>query len=108
PPGDSQVFQISIEPLSLTPGSLAASGIDSSWTRMELPKVNQNAASARVGDTLVIDLLVNPSTGQRIVDRISLRRSGLDGAIAEGRTPRDFALTDLQLDFLEPHVFVNG
>src|SRR5258708_5656028 len=68
PIGDQKVLQIRLEPPSLTAQQL---GVDPTWTKMLLPKYPV-APAVRVGETLAVDLLVNPSTGQKIVEYITL------------------------------------
>ena len=106
-PQGNQVFQIRIEPLNLTAQGLQERGINPGWAKMSLP-VYPMIPAVRLGDTLAIDLLVNRTTGQKIVDYITVRRTGFDGALASGGTPRDFTLADVELDFRQPRISING
>jgi hypothetical protein len=105
-PKGNSVFEVRIEPLGLGPERLKC-GTDSSWTRLPLPTYPLVPA-VRAGDTIAIDLLVNRSTGQKIVDYVSLRLSAFDAAVSSGETPRDFSLPDVQLTFREPRLSING
>jgi hypothetical protein len=100
-PRGSGTFQLRIEPLNLTAKQLEEIGADSSWTRLGLPKYPL-IPEVRVGDSVTIDLLVNPASGQKIVDYISLRRA-IDQSV-----PSDFSLTDAVLEMDSPKVMVNG
>lgn len=60
-----------------------------------------------VGETVALDLLINPATGQKVVDYLSVRRAS-PGQAAASETPHDFALADLQLNLSHPRIWVNG
>lgn len=100
-PRGSGTFQLRIEPLELTGKQLEEVGADASWTRLGLPRYPV-IPEVRVGDSLTIDLLVNPATGQKIVDYISLRRS-IDRSV-----PLDFSQSEAVLEMDSPKVTVNG
>jgi hypothetical protein len=61
--------------------------------------------NVRVGETIAIDLLVNPGTGQRIVDYVTLRRHG---DMDLRRPARDFRLSDVELTLLSPRISQDG
>ena len=95
------VFQLRILPLSLTPQQMAIHGIAETWTRLTLPKYPV-ISDVRAGDTVAIDLMVNPATGQKLVDYLTV-------AATQPQAPpdaRDFPAPDLFLN--HPRVFVNG
>lgn len=58
----------------------------------------------RLGDTVALDLLVNASTGQKVVDYLTL--SGR-GHIPDEREARDLSLADVELEVMDPQVTVN-
>jgi hypothetical protein len=74
------------------------------WTFLELPKYPV-ISNVKVGDTVALDLLVNPGTGQRIVDYLTLRRHGDMDLRHEAR---DFRLSDVELTVLSPRLFHDG
>lgn len=74
------------------------------WTFLELPKYPA-IPGVKVGDTVALDLLVNPGTGQKIVDYLTLRRRG---AMDLTRRPRDFQVTDADLMLFDPQVVLDG
>jgi len=100
PSGDGATVQIRIEPLHA-----AQHAVQSGWTQfgipMGLPKYPA-IPGLRVGDTVALDLLVNPATGQKIVDYLTLERQ------PEPARVHDFSLADVKLTLDKPRVFING
>jgi hypothetical protein len=74
------------------------------WKFLELPKYPV-IPGVKVGDTVALDLLVNPGTGQKIVDYLTLRRRG-DMDLT--RQPSDFQVSDADLRLFDPQVVVDG
>jgi hypothetical protein len=95
---DGKIAQLRIEPVRL-PGSMRAD-----WTLLELPKYPV-IPDVRVGDTVALDLLVNSTTGQKVVDYLTLRRHG---EMDLSRDARDFSLADVEMSLLQPRIWVNG
>jgi hypothetical protein len=62
----------------------------------------------RAGDVAAIDLLVNPATGQKVVEYLSVERADLDPNRITKTPPRDFGLDDVELFLDRPRVFANG
>lgn len=89
--------QLRIEPLKLSNPHVYSVG--SGWTMLALPKYPL-ISNLRVGDTVALDLLVNPATGQKIVDYLTLKRSET--------TAHDFSLGDVEMFLDQPRVQVNG
>ena len=105
PGSKSGGFQAHILPLGLTPQQMAKYGMPETWTRLSLPKYPV-VPEVRIGDTVAIDLLVNPHTGQKLVDYLTIQRTGQPLA---AERPRDFSLEDAAVLFLnDPRVSVNG
>jgi hypothetical protein len=102
PSADGTTVQIRIEPLHA-----AQHAVQSGWTQFGLPiglPKYPVIPGLRVGDTVAIDLLRNPVTGEKIVDYLSLeRRENPPAELA-----RDFALSDVELTLDRPRVWVNG
>lgn len=97
---DGQTAQIRIERLTLPDSKLPRDG----WTLLGLPKYPV-IPHVKVGETVALDLLVNPSTGQKVVDYLTLQRRG---SMDLSRPPHDFSLADVELTLMEPQVFLNG
>jgi hypothetical protein len=79
-------------------------GFHPGWTFLELPEYPV-IPNVKVGETVALDLLVNPSTGQKVVDYLTLRRRG---DIDLGRAPHDFTPADAELMLAQPRVFLDG
>jgi hypothetical protein len=97
PSANGNSAQIRIEPLHA-----AEHAVQSGWTRYGLPAGLPKypvIPDLKVGDTVVLDLLFNPATGQKIVDYLTLVRSG--GPATE--VAHDFSLADVQLSLNLPH-----
>ena len=62
----------------------------------------------RAGDTATVDLLINRTTGQKIVEYLSVERAALDPSQVAKEPPRDFTVDDVQLYVNNPRVWVNG
>jgi hypothetical protein len=103
PGPNPRILQVHILPLSLTPRQMAEQGFPETWTRLSLPKYPV-IPEVRVGDTLAIDLMANPKTGQKVVDYLTIQHTGPPAA---GRA-RDFTLADAGLSVNRPRLNVNG
>jgi hypothetical protein len=95
------VFELRISPLSLTPQQMAKRGIAETWTRLSLPKYPV-IPDVRAGDAVALDLMLNPATGQKLVDYLTVMPTQPQAP----SDPHDFPVADLFLN--HPHVFVNG
>jgi hypothetical protein len=96
----AQTCLLRILPLSFTPQQISTI---ETWTLQPLPKYPV-IPEVRVGDTVAIDILVNPATGQKLVDYLTLERAG---PVAPPH-PRDFTLADTDLSFYEPRLSIDG
>jgi hypothetical protein len=98
PSPDGNTVQLRIEPVK--PSNPPVFSALPGWTLLELPKYPV-IPKVRVGDTVALDLLVNPATGQKIVDYLTVVRR------TEGPS-HDFTLADVELTLMEPRVRLNG
>jgi hypothetical protein len=107
PSGARNQFRVSVQPLSMNKTSLRTTGGES-WTERKLARYPA-PQTMRLGDTLSLDLLVNPYTGQKVVDYFTLVDPGaeLRRQTAEGPV-RDFRAEDAQLQLKKPRLQVNG
>jgi hypothetical protein len=112
-------YRIEFQPLSLAPSDRqrvlgeAASG----FTLLPAPAFPA-AQTIRSGDVLALTLLTNATTGQKIVDYVTVQEPsrkfrGFDGVRERGFTfaagaPRDFTVADAELTIRDPRVTVNG
>ena len=95
-------YQVRIQPLNLTPEEMRAIRLEDTWTKLSLPQYPAIPA-ARVGDTVALDVLADTVTGRKVVDSLSFIRS-----TTEGPGPRDFALSDAELEVVSPRIRING
>lgn len=102
PGSASGTYQVNILPLSLTPQQMARRGYPETWTRLALPKYPA-IRDVGLGDTVAIDLLVNPSSGKKLVDYLTLVSTK-----AAVRRPHDFSAVEAELLLSDPSVIVNG
>jgi len=101
PSGDGNSAQLQIEPLTTSGHRIT---VGPGWTLTSLPKYPVGP-NVRVGDTVAIDLLKNPATGQKIVAYLTLKRGG---NIVRPRELRDFSLADVEMFLDRPRVTVKG
>ena len=106
PKNGSQAWQVRIEPFSLSATELAEMHVDPSWTYVPLLKYPL-VPEVRAGDSVAIDLLENPATGQKVVDYFVFKRSNAT-AVAEHSPLRDLSLADVQLRLDDFRISVNG
>src|SRR6185295_9688585 len=83
-----------------------------SWTQLPAPDWGGPAVrTIRAGEVLALDLLTNSTTGQKIVDYVTVKGSGFNPAwdfIYETGTAQDFRVEDAALELRTPYVSVNG
>lgn len=124
-------YDVSIEPLSepntyrMSFGELTLSAKDtyvlggdpSSWTSLPAPDWGGPAVrTVRAGEVLALDLLTNNTTGQKIVDYVTVQGPSAKPAsdpwhanfIYETGAPRDFRAEDAALEIRLPRISVNG
>ena len=76
------------------------------WRMIALPSVPPMQILSE-GDTLALDLFVNPSTGQKVVDYLKVERAQGRSLTASGPA-RDLALSDVSMELRRPNFSVNG
>ncbi len=102
PAGDGNTAELRIEPLHPSRAGEISAG--PGWTLLALPKYPV-IPGVKVGDTVALDLLVNAATGQKIVDYLTLKRTG---SVEMSDRAHDFSLGDVELSLMQPRVRVNG
>ena len=107
PKDGSQALQVRIEPFSLSATELAETQmVDPSWTPIPLLKYPV-VPDVRAGDTVAIDLLENPTTGQRVVDYLAFKLS--NPAVAAEPSPLgDLSLAEVELQLKNFRISLNG
>jgi hypothetical protein len=107
PKDGSQALQLRIEPFTLSATQLAeAQMVDPSWTPTPLLKYPL-VPDVRAGDTVAIDLLENPSTGQKVVDYLAFKRSN-PAAAPEPGPLGDLSLADVEIQLKDFRISLNG
>jgi hypothetical protein len=100
-------YRFTFLPLSLTPQKMEEI-FDSvkGWSILPLPR-NPATQVLNAGDTVALDLFVNPQTGQKIVDYI--RVQGGQGRLLGASGPaKDFSVEEAWLQISEPRLSING
>jgi hypothetical protein len=106
PKDGSEAMQVRIEPFSLSATELADSQmVDPSWTPIPLLKYPL-VPDVRAGDTVAIDLLENPATGQKVVDYLEFKRSS--PAAAAELPLGDLSLAEVELQLENFRISLNG
>lgn len=89
----------------------------SPWTLLPSPSFPK-PQTIQAGDVVALDLLVNKTTGQKIVDYVTIQEPDrrFDGFqwipprdfTYAGGSPRDFRLNDVELRLVSPRLTING
>jgi hypothetical protein len=97
-------FQLSFKPLTVTAMTRKFFDLDG-WDEIALPSV---PASKQLndGETVAMDLLVNPNTGERIVEYITV--SGSLKTKSAAAPARDLQVDDIQMSLQSPQLHING
>jgi hypothetical protein len=107
PKNGSPTLQVRIEPFSLSATEFEKMQmVDASWTYLPLLKYPL-VPEVRAGDTVAIDLLENPTTGQRVVDYLVFKRSSSPDA-ADLAPLEDLSLAAVELQLENSRISVNG
>ena len=101
PEAAGNTVQLRIAPMQFANGKPYS--VQPGWTLIELPKYPV-IPKVKTGDTVALDLLVNPATGQKVTDYLTVVRRG---EVAPGAA-RDFSLADVELSLYQPRVLLNG
>jgi hypothetical protein len=105
----ANTYRLTLKPLSATPKEMGL-GDAIGWGSLALPQLPAPQIVS-VGDTIAIDLFVNPTTGQKIVDYIRIEDlpHGVVGKqAASPERARDFRASDAELRLIETRARVNG
>jgi hypothetical protein len=105
----ANTYRLKLKPLSATPKEMGLSDAIG-WTALALPPLPEPQIVS-VGDTIALDLFVNPVTGQKIVDYIrieDLPHRALGKPAAPAERARDFTASDAELRLIEARASVNS
>jgi hypothetical protein len=97
-------FSITFKPLTISAENLRMFKIDASWKQIPLPSY-PNVIQVNDGETIALDLMINPSTGQKIVEYVTVN--------APSKAPtavpaRDLKIEDIQMSLYSPRLRING
>jgi hypothetical protein len=99
--------RLTFSPLTITPQKMEEIFPDvKGWTLLPLPQ-QPVTQILHAGESLEMDLFVNPSTGQKIVEYIKVR-DGQGRTITASGTARDFTAEDSWLEIRSPRLKING
>jgi hypothetical protein len=99
-------FEVTLLPLTASPEKLRLDPVGG-WTMLPLPKT-PGTQTMKAGETIAVDLLVNPLTGQKVVDYLTIRGPGQREVYTAEGPPRDFSVEDVPLTLKDASVTVNG
>jgi hypothetical protein len=105
--GDGQTLRLTFGPLTSVGKQRGSFEIEPGWTLIAPPKFPV-VPVMHVGDVAAVDLLINPATGQKVVEYLSLERPDSDFTAALKEPPRDFGVDDVELLLDRPRVWRNG
>jgi GWxTD domain-containing protein len=109
-------FRVSVRPLSAE-DERELRARESFQTRQIHPNYNSAALSRSSapqtiadGDTFALDVLVNPKTGEKVTDyvTVSVSEARLRETSTVDAAPRDFTLEDVMLKMINYQLFING
>lgn len=96
-------FNVILKPLTMTDQNLRFFGIDTGWSQIPLPSY-PNAIPLNDGETVAFNLLINPATGQKIVEYVTVNSPSKNPSVAA----RDLQLGDVQMSLNSPRLRING
>jgi hypothetical protein len=100
-------FLLLFAPSSLSPQDITGFFKEVSfWTPLPLPD-GPTTMEARAGETVALDLFVNPSTGQKVTDYLTIDNNEREQSHVTGDT-HDFSAEDATIAIMSPHVSVDG
>jgi len=94
-------FQLNFKPLTVTASMRKWMDLDG-WTEIPLPSLPASKV-VNGGETVAVDLMVNPGTGEKIVEYITV-----GSPTGSGGTARDFQMNDVQMLLTSPQLHLNG
>ncbi|MBI3683754.1 MAG: hypothetical protein HY235_25550 [Acidobacteria bacterium] len=100
-------YRFRFAPLTITPQKMSEIfNKVLNWTPLPLPG-GPVAMEVRAGETVALDLFVNPSTGQKVTDYLTIKANERQQVHVTGPA-RDFSPEDATIEISSPHVSVDG
>jgi hypothetical protein len=108
-------YRMRFAPLTITPEKMnemykrsrAGDSVAREWSRLPLPSTPVTM-EIRAGETVALDLFVNPSTGQKITDYLTIKGGGTRQEVKVEGAARDFRADDAEFEISAPHVSIDG
>jgi hypothetical protein len=100
-------FPLKFKPLTVPAATRKFFDIDSGWTEIPIPSVPA-VMMVKDGETVALDLLVNPATGEKIVEYINVSSSGRTKTATASGPSKDVQIGDIQMSLMSPKLLVNG
>lgn len=104
-PAPNGAIKLTLAALNFSAAQLGLRG--PGWTSLPLPKYPAPQI-IRQGQVVAIDLMVNPNTGQRIVDYLTVTPKAAAAQRSATAKPRDFRPDDAELYISELTIKING
>ncbi|HSB17990.1 MAG TPA: hypothetical protein VLE22_26300 [Bryobacteraceae bacterium] len=102
-------YRLRFAPLTITPRKMSeifSEANVSNWTPLPLPR-EPATLEIQAGETVALDLFVNPSTGQKVTDYLTIK--GDERQVVHVAGPaRDFGPEDATIEISFPNVSVDG
>jgi hypothetical protein len=98
-------FQLTFKPLSLPVGEKERMRLSADWSELPMPSVPATM-QLNDGETVALDLLINPAAGEKIVEYITV--SANPKTKIPAGAPRDLQLSDVQMSLTSPKLRING
>jgi hypothetical protein len=106
PMGDGR-FQLTFKPLTLSTANRNFFKLGTDWSELQMPTVPA-MMQIKDGETVALDLLVNQSAGEKIVEYISVSGVSKTKSATPTNQPRDAQVSDIQMSLMSPRLHVNG
>ncbi|MDQ2946353.1 MAG: hypothetical protein M3Y27_10500 [Acidobacteriota bacterium] len=104
---DGGRYRFRFAPLTITPRKMSEIFTKvSNWTPLPLPG-GPVTMEVRAGETIALDLFVNPSTGQKLTDYLTIKGNERKQLQVDG-APRDFSPEDATIELSSPRVIIDG
>jgi hypothetical protein len=104
--GDGR-YRLRFAPLTITPEFMSRTYKGTSgWSSLALP-TQPVTHTIRAGETIALDLFVNPSTGQKLIDYLRVENNSRQPVTVEGAA-RDFSPADAEIELSDPAISIDG
>lgn len=112
PTADAEQFEVLIKPLSVNQdiaGAINTIGDSNNLSLRSIPKY-PGKITVKDGDTIALEVLENPQTGEKISDLIKITRKKQESGsyFSDEKMIKGFAINDVKLSIKGFEVYVNG